>query len=500
MKMQKISGRILCLCLSFLMIFTLAACNGPTDEKNSEQPTVSTQPTTEPTPTPPPIPYTDVAEDAPYYDAVVWAYKNGIATDGETFEPASPCTRGQVMTFLWRAKGSPEPQGTENPFSDVSPDAWYYKPALWAYENGVASGTAFNPGNPCTNAEALTFLWRAEGKPAASVYNSTVALAASGQYYARPAAWAETNGLFAGTEFDPAAPCSRAGLMAYLYWATEEWTFAEEDKAVQAEYEQIINDAQLYEVHGSGLCYADYVDVDSDGKVELLTVGFDKDLLITATIYANINGHAKEYCEGTFKTAYFGKFGNFFVGTVDDGQLYLCSAGGTVEGAGAYYDGTSQFFKVGNGEFSLESDLHYEEEYIVEQDITEYTYFVSDKEVSKEEYDKILAKYPDNNGNVICSIEFGNLFISERGLVPSEEEYAAALAKRWANHWAEIDPAYAAVLKGDFSAFAGNYDVPPGWGGDTIMMGKNGILTSTDSYITTNQGTNFYHHNRRWCN
>ena len=111
---QKISGRILCLCLSLLLVASLTACNGPTDEQNSEQPTVSTQPTAEPTPTPPPIPYTDVAEDAPYYDAVVWAYQNGIATDGETFGPADACSRGQVITFLWRAMGSPEPWIMEN--------------------------------------------------------------------------------------------------------------------------------------------------------------------------------------------------------------------------------------------------------------------------------------------------------------------------------------------------------------------------------------------------
>ena len=175
--------RIISLCLASLLALSLAACNSPTDEQNSAQPTPSTQPTAAPTPTPtPPIPFTDVAQDSPYYDAVVWAYKNGIASDGETFGPADACTRGQVMTFLWRAKGSPEPQAAESPFSDVSSDDWFYKPALWASENGIATGTAFNPGNPCTNAEALTFLWRAEGKPAASVYNSAVALAASGQY------------------------------------------------------------------------------------------------------------------------------------------------------------------------------------------------------------------------------------------------------------------------------------------------------------------------------
>ena len=98
--------RLISLCLALALALSLAACNSPTDEQTSAQPTASTQPTAAPTPTPtptptpPPIPYTDVAEDSPYYDAVVWAYKNGIASDGETFGPADACTRGQVMTFL----------------------------------------------------------------------------------------------------------------------------------------------------------------------------------------------------------------------------------------------------------------------------------------------------------------------------------------------------------------------------------------------------------------
>ena len=95
--------RIFSLCLASLLALSLVACNSLTDEQNSTQPTPSTQPTAAPTPTPtPPIPFTDVAQDSPYYDAVVWAYKNGIASDGETFGPADACTRGQVMTFLWQ--------------------------------------------------------------------------------------------------------------------------------------------------------------------------------------------------------------------------------------------------------------------------------------------------------------------------------------------------------------------------------------------------------------
>ena len=321
--------RIISLCLALALALSLAACNSPTDEQNSTQPTPSVQPTAAPTPapTPPPIPYNDVSEDDPYFDAVVWAYKNGIASDGETFGPADTCTRGQVMTFLWRANGSPEPQATESPFSDVLSADWFYKPALWAYENNIATGTAFNPGNPCTNAEALTFLWRAEGKPAASVYDSAVALAASGQYYARPAAWAEINGLFDEADFDPSAPCSRADLMMYLHWVTEEWTFDEEDKAVQVEYEQIVNDAQLYEVHGSGLIYADYVDVNNDNKVELLTVGISEDKsMAIATVYANIDGHAGKSCENEFMP-WSGNRGSSLSLCEADGNLYLWLSG-----------------------------------------------------------------------------------------------------------------------------------------------------------------------------
>ena len=466
-------NRVLCLCLSLLLIVSLVACK-ETDEQNSDQPTASIQPTTAPTPTPPPIPYTDVAVDAPYYDAVVWAYKNGIASDGETFGPADACTRGQVMTFLWRAKGSPEPQATESPFSDVSSDDWFYKPALWASENGVATGTAFTPGNPCTNGEALTFLWRAEGKPAASVYHSAVALAASGQYYARPAAWAEANGLFAGAEFDPAAPCSRAELMMYLHWVTEEWTFAEEDKAAQAEFEQIINDAQLYEVHGSGLCYADYVDVDNDGKVELLTVELREDGFKTIiTIYASIDGHAKTSCEQSFET-FVGKMSSLSMGKAGD-QLYLCFYGYNNYGGG--YDSTSHYFKIEDGAFSRADNLFEAEEYNMETDTIKHTYSASGKEITENEFSTVLQKYTD--GKRLFGLDFGYVYVEDRGLLPSPEEYQLA-------YWSAIDPVYGAVLKGDFSAFAGSYSYP-GSNEPVFTLDKSGMLISSSYLFDTIQ-------------
>lgn len=175
MKKREIAKGLLCLGLISLLALLLAACKGNADGQNSTQPTVVT-PTKEvtPTPAPPSIPFTDVPEDSYCYDAVVWAYKKGIASDGSVFDPASVCTRGQGATFLWRAVGSPEPQTMKNPFSDISSPDWYYKPALWAYENDISSDTVFNPNEPCTNGEAIDFLWRAKSSPAASVFNSAL--------------------------------------------------------------------------------------------------------------------------------------------------------------------------------------------------------------------------------------------------------------------------------------------------------------------------------------
>ena len=102
-----------------------------------------------------------------------------------------------------------------------------------------------------------------------------MAVAASDAYYARPLSWAETNGQFAEADFDPAAPCSRADLMSCLYWAEVQWTSAEQIRALQTEYEQIISQQKIYNVHGTGLIYADYIDIDGSGKPGLLTVGID---------------------------------------------------------------------------------------------------------------------------------------------------------------------------------------------------------------------------------
>ena len=111
-------------------------------------------------------PFTDVAAGAYYYDAVQWAVENGITggTTAATFSPSSPCTRAHAVTFLWRAAGSPAPRSTAMPFTDVAESAYYYDAVLWAVENGITQGTTdttFSPNAPCTRAQIVTFLWRA---------------------------------------------------------------------------------------------------------------------------------------------------------------------------------------------------------------------------------------------------------------------------------------------------------------------------------------------------
>ncbi|MGM9536766.1 MAG: leucine-rich repeat protein [Candidatus Onthomonas sp.] len=175
-------------------------------------------------PAPTENPFTDVKESEYYYDAVLWAYENGIASGvtSTTFRPEASCTRGQMVTFLWRAMGEPEPETAENPFTDVKENEYYYKPVLWAYENGIASGitsTTFQPNAAVTRGQAVTFLWRAEGTPSASVANPFTDVKDS-EYYFEAVLWAYENGITSGateTLFKPAAACTRGQVVTFLY-------------------------------------------------------------------------------------------------------------------------------------------------------------------------------------------------------------------------------------------------------------------------------------------
>ena len=171
-------------------------------------------------------PFTDVPSGAYYEDAVVWAVKKGITsgTSATTFNPDGSCTRAQAVTFLWRAAGSPEPKSAAMPFTDVPAGSYFEKAVLWAVENGITKGTSdttFSPDDSCTRAQIVTFLWRAGGSPAVSG-NSAFSDVAADAYYAAAVAWAEKNGVTGGIGgglFGSDNTCTRAQIVTFLHRA-----------------------------------------------------------------------------------------------------------------------------------------------------------------------------------------------------------------------------------------------------------------------------------------
>ncbi len=167
--------------------------------------------------------FTDVPATAYYAGAVAWAAEKGITSgtkDGR-FDPNGSCTRAQIVTFLWRAAGSPEPKSAAG-FADVSAGAYYAKAVAWAVENGITAGTKdgrFDPDAPCTRAQSVTFLYRAAGSPTATGGAGFSDVAADA-YYAAAVAWAVENGVTTGTKdggFSPNTACTRAQIVTFLY-------------------------------------------------------------------------------------------------------------------------------------------------------------------------------------------------------------------------------------------------------------------------------------------
>ena len=166
----------------------------------------------------------DVPNDAYFYEAVKWAVKNGI-TDGvgdNLFAPGQPCTRAQIVTFLWRAAGSPAPKSTVS-FADVPAGSYYAKAVAWAVENGITLGTGdgtFSPNATCTRAQSVTFLYRALGTAPTTVNGFTDVTADA--FYADAVAWAVESGVTNGTSastFSPNNGCTRAQIVTFLFRA-----------------------------------------------------------------------------------------------------------------------------------------------------------------------------------------------------------------------------------------------------------------------------------------
>ncbi len=171
-------------------------------------------------------PFLDVPAGAYYEDAVVWAVGKGITsgTNATTFDPNGTCTRAQAVTFLWRAAGSPVPKTKLMPFPDVPVGSYYWNAVLWAIEQGITEGTSyltFSPNDSCTRAQIVTFLWRAKGNPAVSG-NAPFTDVPPDAYYAAAVTWAEKNGITGGIGnglFGSNNTCTRAQIVTFLYRA-----------------------------------------------------------------------------------------------------------------------------------------------------------------------------------------------------------------------------------------------------------------------------------------
>ena len=172
-------------------------------------------------------PFVDVSAAIYYAAPVTWAIANhitaGVSADGTRFAPDNPCTRAQMVTFLWRAAGSPAPETAASPFADVRDDTqYYYDAVLWAVEQGITIGTSentFSPEDTVTRAQTVTFLWRMAGKPTALVVSPFTDVAEEEYYYA-PVLWAVSREITRGVDnehFAPEEPCTRAQIVTLLY-------------------------------------------------------------------------------------------------------------------------------------------------------------------------------------------------------------------------------------------------------------------------------------------
>ena len=169
--------------------------------------------------------FKDIYRDTYYYKAVLWAVEEGI-TDGTSetaFSPDMICTRAQAVTFMWRAAGSPAPVNKEMIFTDVPENAYYYDAVLWAVENGITTGTnggtTFSPDMNCSRGQIVTMLWRANGAAVADEENPFADVSENAYYY-NAVLWAVENNITtgtSGTSFSPDMACSRAQIVTFLY-------------------------------------------------------------------------------------------------------------------------------------------------------------------------------------------------------------------------------------------------------------------------------------------
>ena len=172
-------------------------------------------------------PFTDVPAGCWYEAPVLWALENGVTSGSSetTFSPGDKCLRAHVVTFLWNAEKCPEPAAAASTFTDVPTGAWYEKPVLWAVEHGITSGTSatkFGAGDVCSRYQVVFFLWKAAGSPEPKTTVNPFTDVNPGHFFYKAVLWAVENGITSGTSattFGPTVPCNRAQVVTFLYAA-----------------------------------------------------------------------------------------------------------------------------------------------------------------------------------------------------------------------------------------------------------------------------------------
>lgn len=241
-------------------------------------------------------PFSDIVSDSELAQSVMWAYENNI-TKGDTdttFSPDDTCTRGQVVTFLWRSQGEPTPTSSENPFADVTSEDYYYSAVLWAVENGITAGTSdttFSPEKTCITAEVLTFLYRSNGEPDKT---------GEGEYYADAVNWATSNGLT--TSVDPSSQSSRSDIVTYL------WKNAGASEMEVTDPEPVVYtyNTPEYTVPSSTPSFTweyfveigEYLLLSDEDTFAVTFTGYTRDQLVSETEFSNLRIAANDYLYG----------------------------------------------------------------------------------------------------------------------------------------------------------------------------------------------------------
>ncbi len=208
--------------------------------------------------------FSDVREYSWYEIPVAWACGNGITagTGERTFSPGNTCTREQTVTFLWKAAGSPEPVTTENPFRDVKTSKYYYRAVLWALENGITAGVdtdLFGVGQSCTREQVVTFLWKTAGSPEPLSSENPFRDVKENKYYYKAILWAVENGITAGVDVDlfgVGMSCTRAQIVTFLYVSRDimagTYSRADDDEVCEAvfgEFEALMEQSRNAETN-----------------------------------------------------------------------------------------------------------------------------------------------------------------------------------------------------------------------------------------------------------